>query len=363
MKRFSLSHGLWAIVLPALGACAAPVAGDDPAARRDDALTGTCPAGATVKGVDTSQWQGPIHWPAVKQSGQAFAIARVSDGLDYPDTQFSTDWPAIKAAGLVRGVYQFFRPSQDPVAQADLLASKLAQYGALGPGDLPPIMDIETTDGVAASVVVQRMHTWLAQVQALTGRTPMIYTAAFMSSTIGTSFSTYPLWVANYGVTCPSLPAGWNAWVLWQSGDAGSVPGISGGVDVDEFDGTLAQLLAFANGGGIPGGGGPSWSCASSAYAGSQYWTCSGGDLFECQGGAPVERACAMGCVARAAGEDDLCISPAPGWSCASSAYAGSQYWTCSGGDLYRCANGTPETIACPSGCTGEGLGHDDICN
>src|SRR5205823_3391143 len=32
----------------------------------------------------------------------------------------------------------------------------------------------------------------------------------------------------------------------WQYADNGSVPGISGSVDVDEFDGTLAQLQALA---------------------------------------------------------------------------------------------------------------------
>jgi lysozyme len=317
----------------------------------EEALS-VCAAGATVSGIDTSSWQGPIDWSAVKQSGRAFAIARVSDGLKYPDAQFATDWPAMKRAGLIRGAYQFFRASQDPIAQADALAAALG--AALADGDLPAILDLETADGEPAGVVVARAQAWLDRVQARTGKTPIVYTAAFMSSLIGTSFARYPLWVANYGVTCPRLPDGWTSWRIWQSGDSGSVPGVSGGVDVDLFEGTLDELRAFA---------GASWSCSASNYGGAQYWTCAGGALHECStSGAAIERACDRGCIARSAGQDDLCISSTSNWSCASSAFNGAQYWTCANGALYRCGGGAPETIACPNGCVAHPLGSDDTC-
>ncbi len=333
----------------ALAGCAVPSSKSEVS---DQALS-ICPASATVAGVDTSSWQGPIDWNAVKQSGRAFAIARVSDGLAWPDTRFAADWPAIEQAGLVRGAYQYFRASQDPIAQADYL---VAQVGTLGASDLPAALDIETTDGQPASVVIARMQAWLARVAARTGKQPMIYTAAFMSSVIGDSFGGYPLWVANYDVSCPRLPSGWSGWRIWQSGDSGRVPGISGSVDVDVFDGTLEQLQAFAAGGGV------AWSCAQSAWGNAQVWTCTSGHLYECQGGVPVERTCSLGCYARSPGEDDLCITSAPGWSCAQSSYAGRQYWTCNNGAIYRCDGGAPEMVACPSGCVSNALGANDAC-
>jgi lysozyme len=361
MKRADIKRGLWTVLPLVLGACVAPVEpGDENDGAQSDALS-VCAAGATVKGVDTSYWQGAIDWAKVKASGQAFAIARVSDGLGYVDTNFPTDWPAIKAQGMVRGAYQFFRPAQDPVAQADLFLAKLNQYGALGAGDLPAILDVETVDGVAAATIRARMQTWLTRVQNATGKKPMIYTAAFMASTIGTGFSGYPLWVANYGVTCPSLPAGWTKWAIWQNGDHGLVPGVGGNVDTNVFNGTLADLQAFAGGSG--GGGGVSWSCGGSAYNGQQYWTCSAGNLYECQGGTPVKTTCALGCLGEGVGHDDLCIGSDPAWSCNSSAYNGKQYWTCSGGKLHRCENGAPEVVACPAGCAVKPLGNDDVCN
>jgi len=359
MNRSRTSRTLWLFLpLVMMGACAAPGQDDEPTADQSDALS-VCAGPATVKGIDTSSWQASINWSQVKASGQAFAVVRVSDGLNYPDSRFPADWPAVKAAGLVRGVYQFFRPAQDPVAQADLLISRLNQYGPLGAGDLPAILDVEAVDGVAYTTLRARMQTWLDRVQSATGKKPIIYTAAFMSSAIGTGFSGYPLWVANYGVTCPTMPSGWSGWAIWQSGDHGTVSGVSGNVDTDVFNGTLSDLLAFAGG----SGGGVSWSCSSSAYGGQQWWTCSDGDVYECQSGTPVKTTCQLGCLSQPLGHDDLCISSDPAWSCSSSAYNGQQWWTCSGGKLHRCAGGAPEVVACPSGCASKPLGTNDVCN
>jgi lysozyme len=212
----------------------------------DNEALRVCAAGPTVKGVDVSYYQGVVNWTKVKQSGRVFAIARVSDGLSVVDTQFANNWTGMKQAGLVRGVYQFFRPARDPIAQADLLLQKVQAAGGFQPGDLPPVLDVETVDGVATATLRQRMQQWLDRVEQAVGRKPMIYTAAFMSDAVGTGFSKYPLWVANYGATCPTMPAGWSEWKFWQSSSTGSVPGISGDVDVNDFNGTLGALQSFA---------------------------------------------------------------------------------------------------------------------
>ena len=138
------------------------------------------------------------------------------------------------------------------------------------------------------------------------------------------------------------VPAGW-AHAKVNGGEAGGSTG--GGTD-----------------GGTTGG---AWSCASSAWGGAQLWTCSGGALHQCDAnGQLMMQACERGCMARSAGQDDLCISSASGWNCAGSAYGAAQLWTCSGGMLYRCdGSGTPERVSCPSGCRVMPLGSNDICN
>jgi hypothetical protein len=121
---------------------------------------------------------------------------------------------------------------------------------------------------------------------------------------------------------------------------------------------------AKANGGEAPGSP-PTvqWSCAQSAYNGAQSWTCSSGALYECDAsGNGITRACAHGCYTRTLGEDDLCIDNATMWNCASSAWNGGQYWTCSGGAIYRCEGTTAEMVSCPSGCVAHALGTNDAC-
>src|SRR5262245_50918479 len=98
----------------------------------------------TLTGVDVSHHNEAVNWTKVKASGRTFAFARVSDGISHPDERFATNWSGIKSAGLIRGVYQFFRPSRDPVQQADLLIKKVAAAGGLKPGDLPPVLDLES---------------------------------------------------------------------------------------------------------------------------------------------------------------------------------------------------------------------------
>jgi lysozyme len=202
----------------------------------------TCAKGTTITGVDVSYYQGNVNWASVKSSGRQFAFVRISDGLSHPDTKFAQNWPALKTAGLVRGAYQFFRPSQDAGLQAQMVLDKLAAAGGLKPGDLPPVLDLESADGLASSVVVSKAKVWLAKIEAATGVKPIVYTAAFMSNVIGTSFGSYTLWVANYQTTCPTMPSGWTDWHFWQNSDSGSVPGVSGNVDTNFFNGTLSDL-------------------------------------------------------------------------------------------------------------------------
>jgi lysozyme len=222
--------------------CSGGEPGDGPLGEAQQASV--CAAGATVKGVDVSVFQGAIDWPTAKATGLDFAIARISDGT-FLDTDFATNWAGMKSAGLVRGAYQFFEPGEDPTTQANIVISAV---GKLGAGDLPVTADMEVTGGQSAATIVAHLQTWVAAVQAGTGKAPMIYTALgyWDGSVSSTAFGNLPLWAANWGVTCPSLATGWSDWKIWQYSDSGSVSGIPATVDLDEFNGDLAALQAFA---------------------------------------------------------------------------------------------------------------------
>jgi lysozyme len=223
-----------------------------------DALR-VCGSGPTVTGIDVSFWQASVNWTAVKAQGHSFAFARISDGVAHSDTQFAANWQGMKAAGLTRGAYQFFRSNQDPVAQADLVVAKLQAAGGIEAGDLPVVLDLESTDGQTNATVVAKAKQWLARVEELTGKRPLVYTAAFMSPTLGNNFGSYPLWVANYGATCPSMPSGFTQWKFWQYTDSGHTSGVNGNTDTNVFNGDEAALAAFVASSNVgatqPGGG------------------------------------------------------------------------------------------------------------
>jgi GH25 family lysozyme M1 (1,4-beta-N-acetylmuramidase) len=207
-----------------------------------------CPDGDTLPGIDISKWQADVDWNAVANDGIVFAFVRVSDGLNTPDNYFDQNWAEARAAGIYTGVYQFFRPAQDPIAQADLLLDRM---GPLGPDDLPPVIDVEDTGGLSGAQITDAIHTWVDRVEGQLGVQPIIYTGRyFWEDNVGSSdFSGYPLWIAHYTQGCPNIPAQWSDWVFHQYTDSGSVAGVSGNCDRNTFNGDLATLLEFVGGG------------------------------------------------------------------------------------------------------------------
>jgi lysozyme len=169
------------------------------------------------------------------------------------DQDFADNWAGMKIAGLLRGAYHFFHPSSDPVAQAANFSRCLANANGgsqnLASGDLPVALDIEVTDGVSTDSLIAGVTSWLQAIEAATGKKPIIYTyVSFWKSSLGnpTDLSTFPLWIAQLDVASPTVPGGWQNWMYWQF-DQQPLSGVpSPVVDLDAFNGTLADLQGIA---------------------------------------------------------------------------------------------------------------------
>lgn len=235
-------------------------------------------------GVDVSQFQSEVHWEAIRRDRAVFGVARAVRIGDQIDARFAQNWAELgrqKRASMVegmptffRGAYHFFRPSKDPLRQAQAFVQAI---GALEPGDLPPALDVEwdfidldhnANDRwlhVEPQKRAEMIRVWLDYVEERLGVTPMIYTAksfwdhAFKDSP---NFGRYPLWLASYGTSIPfstgptQLPLGWSRWELWQFTDQGEIGGISGHVDTNMARGDLDALrrVTHVTPGGITGG-------------------------------------------------------------------------------------------------------------
>jgi GH25 family lysozyme M1 (1,4-beta-N-acetylmuramidase) len=197
-----------------------------------------------IEGIDVSHWQGAIDWSSVAGAGKRFAFMKASDSTDYVDPTYVTNRAQAKANGLYIGAYHYARPDAtdgDAVAEADHFVDTAAWVG----GDLLPVLDLETTGGLGTARLQAWVQAFLDRVYERTGVRAMIYTSpSFWSNKMGNTQSFAlggyrTLWVAHWTTaSSPTVPAanwGGNGWTFWQYTSDGSVPGISGRVDLDRY--------------------------------------------------------------------------------------------------------------------------------
>ncbi len=197
-------------------------------------------AGYSVHGIDVSAYQGRIDWPEVARHAVRFAFIKASEGVSRQDPRFARNWREARAAGICRGAYHYFLPNRSGAEQAQLFI----QTVPLGPGDLPPVLDVEAAQFHDVAAMRREVATWLRLVEAHYGVTPILYSNhGFYRRHLAGHFDGYPLWLAHYEVDRPALPA--SKWIIWQHSDEAYVPGIRGTVDFNVFQGSYAALLAL----------------------------------------------------------------------------------------------------------------------
>lgn len=212
------------------------------------ALTTTAAVASYEQGVDVASFQHPagaaINWSQVAASGIRFAAVKATEGAYYQNPYALTDLAQAQAAGLSVAAYAFAIPngngsSSDPATQAAYLLNYLGTESST----VPIMLDIEYNPyggecyGLTATAMVSWISAFDADIQAQTGRLPIIYAPpGWWSDCTGGSaaFSQVPLWVPDYSSTgSPSLPAGWTSWTLWQYTSTGTVPGIQDSAHTD----------------------------------------------------------------------------------------------------------------------------------
>jgi GH25 family lysozyme M1 (1,4-beta-N-acetylmuramidase) len=212
---------------------------------------------ATVPGIDVSHHQGTINWPGVRAAGIQFAYLKATEGVSHQDTRFDTNYVAAYRAGVIRGAYHFALPNRSSgAAQANYLAGNGGAWSADG-RTLPAALDIEHNPygAMCYGKTQAAMRTWiadfLATYRARTGRYAVIYTTTswWVACTGNYSgfWSRHPLWIARWASTPGTLPAGAPFWTFWQHTSTGRVPGVTGNVDRNHFNGSRARLIALAN--------------------------------------------------------------------------------------------------------------------
>ncbi len=217
------------------------------------ACVGTSSARANnLLGIDVSPGQGSINWTDVKASGVEFAYCAATT-----DWTFTNNMVQGKAAGVQMGACQFGNPSlTTPAQEATYFWNLAGSYVQADGKSISPAITFEVFDGYeGASSYTDWFNKWSADVKAKTSNymKPVIFVqtypyACYLGTNImlggwlenhnGENLYTGNPWSGN--TSCEIWGPG--VWVFWQVTYSGSIGGISGDVDLDAFNGTLAEL-------------------------------------------------------------------------------------------------------------------------
>lgn len=190
--------------------------------------------------IDVSRYQGAIDWAKVAAAGYKGAMLKTvstnrklskrADGL-YIDPTFEENYRNAKAAGLDVGVYYYTYATSEAMADAELALVREAVRGK--ELTMPVCVDVEENKLKQLSTLdlsnltayaleqVERMG-FYAQLYTYTGYKYELDMARLSSR--------WDVWLADYTGKTPNVTFNYNA---HQHTSKGSVPGVSGNVDLN----------------------------------------------------------------------------------------------------------------------------------
>jgi GH25 family lysozyme M1 (1,4-beta-N-acetylmuramidase) len=242
-------------------------------------------------GFDISEGNGPrpptlADFIALKQAGKSFGILKVAQ---YEvDHQFDVRYPLVRAAGMIRGSYDFFAP----IAVATQVQWVVDHVKRLTPGDLAPALDLEdgkkaldrkyhyTSGNAGRQDLFKDISIWLKEVETRLGRAPIMYVGvlwreqfkpAWVPAAADMSafplWTAHPIWVGEVTHTRGEVLSGWSDYTIWQyaedkrgdekRGHPSKLWGVDpyfepgtekfDGMDYDAYNGTIYGLRGLAD--------------------------------------------------------------------------------------------------------------------
>ena len=194
--------------------------------------------------MDVSRWQGKINWDAVKASGKVEGVMLralgYKGGKPYVDPTFERNYAACAARGIPVGVY-FWLGSTVTGGMVDLTAM-LRSVLEGKTFQLPIAIDVEDPKlkALTPAELSALVRLYAAEIERW-GLYAMVYTYTNFADTAldMDALAAYDLWIADYRSKRPTSKHG-----MWQYTDKGSVPGVSGGVDLSHAYKDYTKIIA-----------------------------------------------------------------------------------------------------------------------
>lgn len=183
--------------------------------------------------IDVSCWNSGINYDAVKASGIDSVIIRAGYGREVyqKDSQFENHYAGAKAAGLNIGAYWYSYADsvQDAITEAEACLACIKGKSF----NLPIYFDMEENWQTALGrAKLTTMATAFCQTIEEAGYRAGVYSNVNWFTNFldyNRLSSEYSIWLAQWGSSSYSYNCD-----IWQYADNGSVPGISGNVDMNK---------------------------------------------------------------------------------------------------------------------------------
>lgn len=193
---------------------------------------------AIAKGIDVSKWQGTINWTQVKGAGISFAMMRLGRGklkggpCDY-DIKFKDNIAGALAAGLGVGVYfySYALSVADAKAEAEWVMKALEPYK--GKLTYPVAFDLEDSSqaGLGKAVLSDMIVAFCGALETAGYYVTLYSNLSWLTTKYDAAkIKRFDVWLAQWEVSAPTYSGSFG---MWQHSSKGSVPGISGNVDLD----------------------------------------------------------------------------------------------------------------------------------
>ena len=208
--------------------------------------------GNAHSGIDVSSHNGWINWKAVKDSGVEYAIIRVGyrgyrTGKIVEDEQFRNNITGATNVGIKVGLYFFTQAINEDEAREEInwINNTLNNYGYKNLVKYPVVIDTEYSgadkrDGRADSLDVNtrtRVCKAFLETAKSYGYKPMLYANKWwLNDNLNMSeLAEYDVWLAHYLTGGPFQETSdyKGPYTMWQFTSKGSIPGISGNVDLN----------------------------------------------------------------------------------------------------------------------------------
>lgn len=190
-----------------------------------------------VHGIDMSHYQGEVFWQAIgENANMAYVYLKATEGGDRIDHRYEENINLAHSHGLKVGSYHFYRPKTDQQKQLQNFMTQCLP----GEQDLIPMIDVETTGGLASEELCDSLIKFLQLVEKAYKQKPLLYTYTnFYNKHLCGKFDDYQLMIAQYSESEPVLADG-RDYTLWQYTCKGNINGVSGFVDKSRFMGQHA---------------------------------------------------------------------------------------------------------------------------